>query len=123
MTDQIESTVRALEQRRFELIVDDDWDGFAALCDEQLRYVHSSGTVDTRESYLDKLRGGFYDYHRASGTIESLLVTPDLVLVRGTMYAELRGGDREITVDSVTASAWIRRDASWLLVTHHSTGR
>jgi hypothetical protein len=122
MTNQTESIIRTLEQRRFELIVADDWDGFAALCDEELRYVHSSGTVDTRESYLSKLRAGFYDYHVAGGTIESMIATPDLVLVRGTMYAEVRAGDREITVDSVTASAWIRRDASWLLATHHSTG-
>lgn len=121
MTTQIESTVRTLEQGRFELIVADDWDGFEALCAEELRYVHSSGVIDTRASYLGKLRGGWYDYHLATSTIESIVVTDDLVLVRGTMYAELRAGEGEIVVDSITTSAWVRRDDAWLLATHQST--
>ncbi|MRJ76139.1 DUF4440 domain-containing protein [Aeromicrobium sp. SMF47] len=122
MTTNLETTVRTLEQRRFDVIVADDWDAFAPLCDAELRYVHSSGTIDTRESYLTKLREGFYDYHRIDSSIESMIVTPDLVLIRGTMYAELRAGDKEITVDNVIASAWVRRDDSWLLATHQSTG-
>lgn len=122
MTTEIESTVRHLEQRRFDVIVADDWDGFAALCDAELRYVHASGTVDTRDSYLTKLRGDFYDYHRIDSSIESMIVTPDLVLIRGTMSADLRAGDKEITVDNVIASAWVRREGTWLLATHQSTG-
>ncbi|QGG42670.1 nuclear transport factor 2 family protein [Aeromicrobium yanjiei] len=121
MTSPTETTVRDLERRRFDLIVAEEWEDFAALCDAELRYVHSSGIIDTRDSYLEKLRGGYYDYHRVDSSIESMIVTPDLVLVRGTMAADLRAGDREISLDNVIVSAWVRRDDAWLLATHQST--
>ena len=122
MTTDIETTVRELEKRRFATIVAGDWDGFAALCDTDLRYVHASGAVDTRDSYLQKLRGGFYDYHRIDSAVDRVLVTPDVVLLHGTMSLDLRAGERELSLENILLSAWVRRDTSWLLYIHQSTG-
>lgn len=121
MNTDIESAIRSLEKQRFAAIVANDWDGFAALCDADLHYVHASGTVDTLDSYLGKLRSDFYDYHRIDSAVDHLLVTPDLALARGTMSLDLRAGERELSLENLTVSAWVRRDTSWLLVTHQST--
>lgn len=121
MPHDTETLVRDLERRRFDAIVAGDWDGWAALCDADLRYTHASGVIDTRDSYLTKLRGGHYDYHRINSTIDTTLVTPDLALVWGTMVSDLRAGNRQISIDNVTVSAWVRRSSSWLLVAHQST--
>jgi hypothetical protein len=120
--DDIESLIRTLEQQRFAAIVADDWESFASLCDDDLRYVHASGTIDTRDSYLAKLRGGFYDYHEISATIDHVVVSPELALVRGTMAATLRAGEREIAINNVITAAWVNRGSTWLLVAQQSTG-
>ena len=121
MADEIEQTLRELERARFAAVVDGDWDTFAQLCDSNLRYIHSSGVVDTRDSYIEKLRGGFYDYHRIKIATDAVLVTSELAIVRGRMTAEVRAGDKELSLDNVVVSAWIQRGASWQLINHQST--
>ena len=53
----------ALEEKRYQAVVDGDYDAFKGLCHQRLVYTHSLGDRDTLSSYLEKLRKGFYRYH------------------------------------------------------------
>lgn len=113
--------VAQLESDRYDAIVRADWDRFEALCHEDLRYTHATGVVDTRESYLAKLRGGYYDYHRIDHPIEHIWASPEVVMVWGRMVARLRAGTDEKTIDNLTFSAWVRTEEGWRLIVQQPT--
>jgi hypothetical protein len=50
------------EKRRTRAMVDGDVAALAVLLDIDCRYVHSSGAVDTKAGYLEKLRAGDIGY-------------------------------------------------------------
>ena len=60
--DNAHAGVYDAEERRTRAMVDGDVAALAALLAEDCRYVHSSGAVDTKASYLEKLRAGEFGY-------------------------------------------------------------
>ncbi|MBV6759179.1 nuclear transport factor 2 family protein [Rhodococcus opacus] len=113
--------ITQLESDRYGAIVHANWDRFEELCHDDLRYTHATGVVDTRDSYLTKLRAGHYDYHSIDHPIESIWATPEFALVWGRMVARLRAGTVEKTIDNLTLSAWVRTDAGWRLIAQQPT--
>ena len=60
--DSAHAEVLAAEERRTRAMVDGDVAALAVLIDDDCRYVHSSGAVDTKTSYLEKLQSGVFGY-------------------------------------------------------------
>ncbi len=69
--DGAHADVYAAEERRTKAMVEGDLAALAVLIDDDCRYVHSSGAVDTKASYLEKLQAGVFRYSwiRASGQL------------------------------------------------------
>nr|MCW2727374.1 hypothetical protein [Aeromicrobium sp.] len=116
-----EELVRRLESVRFQAVVERDWDRFAACCHADLRYTHNTGVVDTRDSYLTKLRADHYDYHWITHEIDHVRVGPGAVLVWGTMAAELRAGATQKALRNHILSVWVQEGERWLLVAQQPT--
>jgi hypothetical protein len=57
-----ETGLAAAEEARRQAMLGADTRALAAMCAETLVYVHSSGVIDSRESYLQKLDGGALRY-------------------------------------------------------------
>ena len=113
--------VQALEAARFKAIVDGRWDDFAAICHPELRYTHATGVVDSRATYLDKLRSGHYDYRYIDHTVEHTSTQGATVLLWGTMTAELRAGAQSKRIDNRTLTVWVLHDDQWLLLAQQPT--
>jgi hypothetical protein len=60
--DSVHTEVYAAEERRTRAMVDGDVAALAELIDDDCRYVHSSGAVDNKASYLEKLQSGAFGY-------------------------------------------------------------
>jgi hypothetical protein len=113
--------VQTLEAERFKAIVDGRWDDFDAICHPELRYTHATGVVDTRATYLHKLRSGHYDYRYIEHTVEQTSSHRDTVLLWGTMTAELRAGEQSKTIHNRTLTVWVLLDNKWLLLAQQPT--
>ena len=113
--------VQGLEAARFEAIVEGRWDDFAAICHPELRYTHATGVVDSRDSYLDKLYNGHYDYRYIEHTVEHTSTQGGTVLLWGTMTAELRAGAQSKTINNRTLTVWVLHDDQWLLLAQQPT--
>ena len=60
--DNPHADVYAAEERRTRAMVEGDLSVLSALIDDDCRYVHSSGAVDTKATYLEKLQMGEVGY-------------------------------------------------------------
>ncbi|KFU81872.1 conserved hypothetical protein [Amycolatopsis lurida] len=120
-TADIESTIRSLEEARYAAVIAGDADAFAAHAHPDLAYTHSNAVTDTLESYVDKLRSGFYVYHRIDHPVDRILVSGDTAVVVGEMLADITAGGTRKTLANKALAVWVREDGRWLLLAYQPT--
>src|SRR5690242_11894212 len=111
-------TIAALERRRFDAMVDGDFDVFAALAHPELMYTHSNGGTDTLESYLRKCRDGHFVYHSIDHPITRTVIHGDVALVLGEMNADLTIGGVRKQLNNASLAVWVRDGETWLLIAY-----
>ncbi len=118
--------VRALEGKRFHAMQAGELDAIAALLDSRLIYVHSSGLVDSRDTYLAALARAEYTYHSVEVVKdEQAVVEGDVVILNRLLAVSMtvKSSGQTLSRQLSATSVWSRaNDArAWLLVASHST--
>ena len=119
--NEIESRIRELEDQRYTAVLDGDFQAFSKLMHPSLSYAHSTGSVDTLASYLEKCEAGFYVYHRIEHPIDSITVVGDIVLVRGEMNGEITAGGAIKHLRNKALAVWINGAEGWKLLAYQPT--
>ncbi|MFB6831108.1 nuclear transport factor 2 family protein [Streptomyces hydrogenans] len=120
-TTDAEASIRALEDARYAAVIAGDVDAFTSLAHPELAYTHSNALVDTLESYQDKLRSGFYVYHRIDHPVDRIIVTGNTAMVIGEMHADITAGGVRKTLANRSMAVWIREQDRWLLLGYQPT--
>ena len=110
----IEGLAAADEARRLAMLAADT-PALAAMCEEALVNVHSSGVSDSRESYLQKLDSGALRCETLEFVAPRVRVIGTTGLVHAGMRATvLRGGGRHVVASS-TLAVWTFGEGRWTL--------
>lgn len=117
----VETTIRSLEDARYAAVIAGDVEAFSALAHPELAYTHSNADVDTLDSYREKLRWGFYVYHRIDHPVERILVSGDTAVVVGEMHADITAGGTRKTLANRSLAVWVRESDRWLLLAYQPT--
>lgn len=110
--------VRALEQRRYRYLLENDPESYARLCHPQLIFVHATGTEESKESFLDPLRRGNILYQRVEHPIHSCVVVENTAVISGEVHAELSVEGVSVTLRNRVVATWIREASDWFLLGH-----
>ncbi len=102
-------------------MVEGDFDRFEALAHQDLAYVHSSGTVDSLDSYLKKCRSGRYVYKSIDHPVDEIRVYGDSVLVIGEMNAEMVIDGEACSLRNKSLAVWAKLDGHWRLAAYQAT--
>lgn len=113
--------VLAAEDRRYRAMRDADLTVLEELCADALSYAHSSGTRDTKNQYLEKLRSGFYVYLRIDHPVERVEVAGDTAVVVGRMTADITVQGTPKTIDNLALAVWTRASGDWRLLAYAPT--
>ena len=111
--------IRALEKKRIAAMVSKDLEVLDALLGDDLSYIHSGGSTDTKASHLALIR----DRGRYAGvdfleSTEFIPLSNDTVVVRGVAQIRLEGRDG---YPVLFLDVWARRDGSWKMVAWQAT--
>ncbi|HZZ10996.1 MAG TPA: nuclear transport factor 2 family protein, partial [Paraburkholderia sp.] len=109
------NVIRELEEARRAAMLAGDTAALAALLDEGLVYIHSTGTRDSRASYLDKLASGAMRYEAVQFRVNEIQMRERLALVCGTMDASVRIASGTIAVASQYEAVWTKLNDAWRL--------
>ncbi|HEY0249181.1 MAG TPA: nuclear transport factor 2 family protein [Gryllotalpicola sp.] len=124
MTDSSpDALAAALESARYDALAAGDYAAFGAHLDEELSYIHSSSSVDTKASYLAQLESGFYRYGPVEHPIDRVLDAGGLLFVYGGMVCDVLVDGTQKHLDNVTTAIWRRSGEAWRLVHFQSTPR
>jgi ketosteroid isomerase-like protein len=117
-------TIRDIEARdavRAKATIAGDLETLADCFADTLRYTHSSASVDTKASYLEKLRSGFYVYQGFTNLKRECEVHGDTALVYGDVQIDVtvKGTVKKIT--SRYLAVWMRQGGVWRMAAWQST--
>ncbi|WP_181779343.1 nuclear transport factor 2 family protein [Pseudonocardia pini] len=119
--DAIAERIAALEYHRYDAVVNGEFETFEMLAHPELRYAHSSGTVDTLDSYLAKCRSGHLAYRAVDHAEEDIVVVGDCALVHGQLRAEIVVDGSPAHLSDQTLAVWTEVTGEWLLVAVHAS--
>ncbi|MEU6095023.1 nuclear transport factor 2 family protein [Streptomyces sp. NPDC047079] len=123
MTADDAEIIRELEERRFGAMTAGDFDSFAELAHPDLAYTHSSGSLDTLDSYLAKCENGYYVYHRIDHPIERISIVGDTAVVIGEMLADMTAGGVRRQLGNRSIAVWSRVDGTWKFLAYQATAK
>jgi ketosteroid isomerase-like protein len=109
-----------LEQRRFKAMCAGDADALAALLHDGLTYTHSSGAVDTKESYTRGVREKLWDYHDIQASDEKVSINGGAALVHCRLRIDVTARGVAKIIESVALAVWVD-DGGWKCIAVHST--
>jgi ketosteroid isomerase-like protein len=114
--------IEQLEDQRYDAMLAKDVETLDKLYDPQLVYTHSSGTVDTKDSYIKGVREQLWDYKAIERTEQSVLLRSDHALVFNRVRMDIHIAGTPKKLDNRVVAVWSKTpDRGWQFLSLHST--
>lgn len=121
--DWLKSEARSFEKRREDAMLRGDASALAEMLADDLIYLHSTGIMDTKLSYLDKIRSCANIYEELSLDVLDVVPLHRGALVIGDMAGRVRLPVQLINVNSRFMTVWQNCANSWMLVGHQAVAK
>ncbi|WP_399685746.1 nuclear transport factor 2 family protein [Xenophilus sp.] len=112
--------ILALEERRRAAMLADDVETLRTLLAPDLRYVHSTGGVESQGSLLKLLASGQTVYRQLAFAL-AVTRTADAAIVSGEMRALVQRVDVQREIATCYLAVWLRRAGAWQLAAFQGT--
>ncbi|RKE36345.1 uncharacterized protein DUF4440 [Paraburkholderia sp. BL23I1N1] len=117
----LETLANKLERQHWAATLENDSTALTPLLSDEFVFVHSSGVVDNKASYLNKFGKGVFAYHSVQRRIERVTSSGDDAFTTygyGDIDATVAGVRKQIRC--VLSTAWRREGGVWRLLAHHT---
>jgi hypothetical protein len=115
-----------LEENRKNFLITHEFELLKSILSPHLVYVHSSGDVDSFDSYFEKLKQGTLVYQQLEYLEVQGFIFESTLVITGKMNARLKLGSQEKTVKSTYMATWVRNaqdQSQWLMCAHQGANR
>ena len=110
----------AVEQLR-KAMVDGDRAVLDKLTSDKLNYVHSSGHVDDKKEFVEKLAGGASDFVTIDLAEQVIIVSGKVAIVRHNLSAKTNDGGKPAEVHLRIMLTWQKQGKQWILLARQAT--
>jgi hypothetical protein len=111
-----------LEHQRQKAMLTSDTDTLRTLISEGAIYIHSSGVVDSDESYLAPLKRGEASYESIDMQLSAARrLASDVYLLTGRAAIGLVHHGKRIPLDNLFMMVWKKSSAGWTMAAWQST--
>ena len=117
----INDEVLALDERRLKAMIAGDAGELETLLHRDLKYTHSSGAVDGKDSYIRGVREKLWDYLSIDTRDAVMTVYGETALIHCRLQIELEVKGVPRQVDSLALTVWIKDEGRWQVLAVHST--
>jgi hypothetical protein len=112
-TDAVPAVLRA-DQARLAAMMAGDGKVLAALMSDELRFVHSDGRIETKDSYVKNLLAGDTAYADAkTSDVQALKPAPDIVVLIGAQEMRKRLGPTWSEIKLRYMAIWRNEGGTW----------
>ena len=117
MTNESNAGVKAAEEARCAGLIAGDRAALERLYTDDFVYVHSSGRVEQRASYVSSVTSGENPFRSFNHSDLRIDVLGDVALMTGTVEMQRSKG----TVVFLFVEVWLRQDGGWRLKYQQNT--
>jgi hypothetical protein len=114
--------VNQLHKKKFEWLINKKYDSLNGLLDDQVKYLHSNGWVQSKEEVIDDLKSGKLNY--TSVTVEESTVSyfNNCAVVTGKgLFKGLMTDKSEFTIHLIYTEVYVKQKNQWKLVSRQAT--
>ena len=117
-----EQDILALENRRYQAMVEADTAALNELLADDLIYTHSNAVVDTKQSYIDGIVAKKWHYQKLERPVEQIAVFGDCARVSGQIRIALGNPDGTVrNLNGRFLNVWVKRNGKWQMAAWQST--
>ena len=113
--------VRATQSARFDAMIANDFDALERILAPDLVYTHTTGSVDTREEFIESLRDGSVRYESVDVTDNTIRVAGDVATSTGAADFKVSAGSQRLELSIRFIEVYVREDDTWRLIAWQST--
>jgi len=117
----VTSSVLDFEAARFRAMTSNDLPRLAGMLGDDLVYVHTSGHVDSKSSFLETLRSGELRYRSIEPRDVRVRSFGDAAVITGSAKVLVTAGGADRHLDIRYTSVYVQRAGQWRLVSWQST--
>lgn len=118
--DEVEQILLLEEQRRRAMLSGEE-QALLALLAPDLRYIHSTGVAESRDSLIAKLISGQVAYQHLCFDRLAVSHIQDCGVVSGEMRAQMRRAGELRDIATCYLAVWLRREGVWQLAAFQGT--
>ena len=107
--------IHAIEKLRLAMI-DGDRKRLEELVADKLSYGHSSGHIDDKKEFLDKISSGKSDFVTISLSDQTVAVSRNTAIVRHILKATTNDGGQPGEVNLRVLLVWQKKKGNWILL-------
>lgn len=108
--------LRDLEKRRYAAMLAGDAAVLENLLHDDLAYMHSTGELESKQSYIDTLRAGTSAYKTIRCDDQTIRVHDDIGLVFHHLEADVVFQGNERHLDNRLLAVWSRDGGKWRML-------
>lgn len=108
--------LRDLEERRYAAMLAGDADALEELLHDDLGYMHSTGELESKQSYIDTLRAGTSAYKMIRVDDQTIRVHADIGMVFHHLEADVVFQGNERHLDNRLLAVWSRDGGKWRML-------
>lgn len=121
MSSDTKAVIHEFENRRYAAMCQADVATLAALLADSLVYTHSSGSTDSKSSYLEGVRSKKWQYQKIERPVEDIQVNGDCAIVTGQVRIEVLINGTSKVLNSRYINVWIKGSQGWQMAAWQST--
>jgi hypothetical protein len=111
------------EQARYDAQTGNDFAAMERLFGDELVYVHSSTTLDTKASFIESMRSGAVKYRRMTLGDAKVRTYGCIAIITGGARFEVTARGQDLKLDLLFHSVWAKRAAGVQFVSWQATRR
>lgn len=115
-----EEQVLSLSKKKFDWMIHKHLDSLKNVLDDNLRYVHSNGWIETKQEVLDDIVSGKLNYTSVDIHSAQARVYAQTAIVNGTGKFQVTMNGTVITIELGYTEVYIQRKKRWFLASRHA---
>lgn len=109
-----------LSKRKFDWMIQKQFDSLRWLLDERVQYVHSNGWIQTKQEVLADIESGKLVYQSVDIQEASVRVYKNSAIVNGLGKFQVMMGENAVVIDLRYTEVYIKNKSRWLLASRHA---
>lgn len=116
-----ERLIEALEAERCRALLECDIETLTQLCSDRLLYTHTSTRQDSKASYIERVKSGFYRYLKFTPEHAQVTVVGMTAFVSMKLVSDVIVNGVAKTLTNQVLSVWAREQGQWRFVAYQPT--